>query len=167
MDPFCSSPLAAMFHLPLLSPDLPGSPDRTSFTPGRVSVSPSDTQGGSRVPELGPLGSVRGGGRSVMGVPTAIQFTFGPDSCDAAPNKRSQITHRDHRGPGVEIPTIRAHSVQRVTLQQACSCRLVFNRWSELGVGHAGPGSVPGWALSARRSNYSRDEPSGQDRTAR
>src|SRR4051794_17249564 len=37
-----------------------GSPDRTSFTPGRVNVSPSDTQGGSRVPELGPLGSVRG-----------------------------------------------------------------------------------------------------------
>src|SRR3954466_8478704 len=39
---------------------MPGSPDRTSFTPGRVNVSPSDTQGGSRVPELGPLGSVRG-----------------------------------------------------------------------------------------------------------
>src|SRR3954451_21324979 len=49
---------------------MPGSPDRTSFTPGRVIASPSDTQGGSRVPELGPLGSVRG--RSVMGVPTAI-----------------------------------------------------------------------------------------------
>src|SRR3954468_13474916 len=39
---------------------MPGSPDRTSFIPGRVNVSPSDTQGGSRVPELGPLGSVRG-----------------------------------------------------------------------------------------------------------
>src|SRR3982750_3132620 len=39
---------------------MPGSPDRTSFTPGRVNASPSDTQGGSRVPELGPLGSVRG-----------------------------------------------------------------------------------------------------------
>src|SRR5215207_9884741 len=39
---------------------MPGSPDRTSFTPGRVNVSPSDTQGGSRVPELGSLGSVRG-----------------------------------------------------------------------------------------------------------
>src|SRR6185369_9904368 len=39
---------------------MPGSPDRTSFTLGRVNVSPSDTQGGSRVPELGPLGSVRG-----------------------------------------------------------------------------------------------------------
>src|SRR3954464_7595193 len=39
---------------------MPGSPDRTSFTPGRANVSPSDTQGGSRVPELGPLGSVRG-----------------------------------------------------------------------------------------------------------
>src|SRR3954467_14826427 len=49
---------------------MPGSPDRTSFTPGRVNVSPSDTQGGSRVPESGPLGSVRG--RSVMSVPTAI-----------------------------------------------------------------------------------------------
>src|SRR3954464_11822807 len=36
---------------------MPGSPDRTSFIPGRVNVSPSDTQGGSRVPELGPLGS--------------------------------------------------------------------------------------------------------------
>src|SRR3954464_9268827 len=39
---------------------MPGSPDRTSFILGRVNVSPSDTQGGSRVPELGPLGSVRG-----------------------------------------------------------------------------------------------------------
>src|SRR4051794_5493748 len=39
---------------------MPGSPDRTSFTPGRVHASPSDTPGGSRVPELGPLGSVRG-----------------------------------------------------------------------------------------------------------
>src|SRR5437763_13538994 len=36
-------------------------------------ASPSNTQGGSRVPELGPLGSVRG--RSVMGVPTAISET--------------------------------------------------------------------------------------------
>src|SRR3954468_5082978 len=36
---------------------MPGSPVRTSFTPGRVNVSSSDTQGGSRVPELGPLGS--------------------------------------------------------------------------------------------------------------
>src|SRR5829696_8997679 len=39
---------------------MPSSPDRTSFTLGRVNVSPSDTQGGSRVPELGSLGSVRG-----------------------------------------------------------------------------------------------------------
>src|SRR4051794_22670437 len=39
---------------------MPGSPDRTSFTPGRVNASPSDTQGGSRVPESGSLGSVRG-----------------------------------------------------------------------------------------------------------
>src|SRR5690242_5222540 len=31
-----------------------------SFTPGQVSASPSDTQGRSRVPELGSLGSVRG-----------------------------------------------------------------------------------------------------------
>src|SRR4051812_3480993 len=49
--------------------------DRASVSQGldRVRhVSPSDTQGGSRVPELGPLGSVRG--RSVMGVPTAIEW---------------------------------------------------------------------------------------------
>src|SRR4051794_24382036 len=87
------------------------------------------------------------------------QFTFGPDSYDAAPNKRSQITHRDHRGPGVEIPTTRAHSVQRVTLQQACSCRLVFNRWSELGVGHAGPGSVPGHSVRGVRTTRETNRP--------
>src|SRR6266480_5307515 len=34
---------------------------------------PSHTQGGSRMPELGPYGSVRG--RSVMSVPTAISET--------------------------------------------------------------------------------------------
>src|SRR4051794_32842659 len=37
-----------------------GSRDRASFTPGRSSVLPSDTQGGSRMPEWGPSGSVRG-----------------------------------------------------------------------------------------------------------
>src|SRR3954471_21816970 len=57
--------------------------DRTRRAQNRASVSqgldrvrhvlPSDTQGGSRVPELGPLGSVRG--RSVMSVPTAIKAT--------------------------------------------------------------------------------------------
>lgn len=41
-----------------------------SFTPGPMSVSPSLTQGGSRTPELGPYGSVRG--HSAMSVPTAI-----------------------------------------------------------------------------------------------
>ena len=62
------------------------SQQRTRRTQSRVSVShalerirqtgtkkdalPSHTQGGSRVPEWGPLGSVRG--RSVMSVPTAI-----------------------------------------------------------------------------------------------
>src|SRR5215217_2642016 len=52
---------------------MPGSPARTSFTPGRVNVSPSDTQGGSRVPELGSLGSVRGAlsnGRPYRDLPT-------------------------------------------------------------------------------------------------
>src|SRR5208282_939885 len=37
-----------------------GFPSRKSFTPGQNSASPSDTQGGSRMPELGPYGSVRG-----------------------------------------------------------------------------------------------------------
>ena len=41
-----------------------------SFIRGPKSASPSGTRGGSRVPEWGPLGSVRG--RSVMSVPTAI-----------------------------------------------------------------------------------------------
>ena len=47
-----------------------GSPNRVSFIPGRKSASPSHTQGGSRMPELGTYGSVRG--RSAMSVPTAI-----------------------------------------------------------------------------------------------
>jgi RNA-directed DNA polymerase len=38
--------------------------------PGLANVSPSSTRGGSRMPESGPSGSVRGG--SVMSVPTAI-----------------------------------------------------------------------------------------------
>ena len=37
-----------------------GSPSRSSFTPGPTSVSPSNTRGGSRMPESGPYGSVRG-----------------------------------------------------------------------------------------------------------
>jgi hypothetical protein len=36
------------------------SPDRESCTPGLNCALPSPTQGGTRVPELGPLGSVRG-----------------------------------------------------------------------------------------------------------
>src|SRR3954468_7312332 len=58
---------------------MPGSPDRTSFTPGRVNASPSDTQGGSRVPELGPLGSVRGAlsnGRPYRDYPGAYGIPF-------------------------------------------------------------------------------------------
>src|SRR4051812_44660873 len=39
---------------------LTGFPSRASFIPGRSSALPSRTQGGSRVPESGPLGSVRG-----------------------------------------------------------------------------------------------------------
>src|SRR6195256_6912922 len=35
-------------------------PNRVSFISGPVSASPSDTRGGSRMPELGPYGSVRG-----------------------------------------------------------------------------------------------------------
>ena len=35
------------------------SPSHGSFIPGRMCASPSDTRGRSRVPELGPLGSVR------------------------------------------------------------------------------------------------------------
>jgi Integrase core domain len=45
------------------------SPNRESSVPGQVRALPSDTQGRSRVPELGSLGSV--GGRSAMDVPTA------------------------------------------------------------------------------------------------
>src|SRR6202041_1333625 len=37
-----------------------GSQNRESFTPGRMRALQSDTQGGSRMPELGPYGSVRG-----------------------------------------------------------------------------------------------------------
>src|SRR5215218_10311999 len=37
-----------------------GSQSHGSVTPGRATASPSNTQGMSRVPELGPLGSVRG-----------------------------------------------------------------------------------------------------------
>jgi SRSO17 transposase len=47
-----------------------GSRNPVSFTPGRVRASPSNTQGGSRMPELGPSGSERG--RAAMRVPTAI-----------------------------------------------------------------------------------------------
>src|SRR5437773_9187668 len=36
------------------------SPGPASFIRGPKSASPSNTRGGSRVPELGPLGSVRG-----------------------------------------------------------------------------------------------------------
>src|ERR1700730_17035937 len=35
-------------------------PHRASFIPGRTLASPSPTQGGSRMPESGPFGSVRG-----------------------------------------------------------------------------------------------------------
>ena len=35
-------------------------PEPESFIPGRMRALPSNTQGGSRVPELGTLGSVRG-----------------------------------------------------------------------------------------------------------
>src|SRR3954452_23080769 len=62
---------------------MPGSPDRTSFTPGRVNASPSDTQGGSRVPELGPLGSVRGAlsnGRPYRDLIDEIRFRRGSGS---------------------------------------------------------------------------------------
>src|SRR6266545_7735330 len=37
-----------------------GSQNRASFTPGQMRALPSDTQGGSRMPESGPYGSVRG-----------------------------------------------------------------------------------------------------------
>src|SRR5208337_424504 len=37
-----------------------GSQNRESFTPGQMCALQSDTQGGSRMPELGPYGSVRG-----------------------------------------------------------------------------------------------------------
>src|SRR5271154_3086170 len=37
-----------------------GSRNRESFIRGQRVASPSDTQGGSRMPELGPYGSVRG-----------------------------------------------------------------------------------------------------------
>src|SRR5208282_6168883 len=37
-----------------------GSHDRESFTPGQMRALPSHTRGGSRMPELGPYGSVRG-----------------------------------------------------------------------------------------------------------
>jgi RNA-directed DNA polymerase len=37
-----------------------GFPNRESFIPGRKGGSPSNTRGGSRMPELGPYGSVRG-----------------------------------------------------------------------------------------------------------
>jgi hypothetical protein len=47
-------------------------PCRASYIPGLMIAFSSTTQGGSRVPELGPLGFVRG--RAVMGVPTAINF---------------------------------------------------------------------------------------------
>src|SRR6476620_9745088 len=38
----------------------PSSRNRASFIPGRAYASPSNTRGGSRVPESGLLGSVRG-----------------------------------------------------------------------------------------------------------
>jgi hypothetical protein len=37
-----------------------GSQNRESFTPGQMRALQSGTQGGSRMPELGPYGSVRG-----------------------------------------------------------------------------------------------------------
>jgi hypothetical protein len=43
---------------------------------GRLNASASNTQGGSRMPEFRPCGSVRGGGRSAMSVPTAILIDF-------------------------------------------------------------------------------------------
>ncbi len=60
-----------------------GCPGHAFCILGRVNASPSNTRGGSRVPELGPLGSVRG--RSAMSVPTAIrllacQLPSGPKS---------------------------------------------------------------------------------------
>ena len=45
-----------------------GFPSRASFIPGRTLALLSDTRGRSRVPESGPLGSVRGA--RVMRVPT-------------------------------------------------------------------------------------------------
>ena len=37
-----------------------GFPNRESFIPGRKGGSPSNTRGGSRIPELGPYGCVVG-----------------------------------------------------------------------------------------------------------
>ena len=84
--------------------------------------------------------------------PARCWFTSGADSCDPAPNKRSPITHRDYRGPGVQIPTTRAHTVQRVARQHTCSYRLAVHPCSGLGVGHAGPGSVPGHSVRGVRA---------------
>src|SRR4029077_17336509 len=62
-----------------------GSQNRASFTPGQMRALQSDTQGGSRMPELGPYGSVRGArgnsrplyvARSKSPVATVSQGTF-------------------------------------------------------------------------------------------
>src|SRR5262245_25170596 len=60
------------------------SPGPASFIRGRKSASPSNTRGGSRVPEWGPLGSVRGAhvprsGESVRDLPNWIHVRTWPE----------------------------------------------------------------------------------------
>src|SRR6516162_7826629 len=74
------------------------SPGPASFIRGPKSASPSNTRGGSRVPEWGPLGSVRGAlsnerpYRDLRNVDINYPFETPYRSVGVQPNSR----HRDH-----------------------------------------------------------------------
>src|SRR5436189_4681844 len=74
------------------------SPGPASFIRGPKSASPSNTRGGSRVPEWGPLGSVRGAlsnerpYRDLRNVVANYSLESSDRSLRTQPNSR----HRDH-----------------------------------------------------------------------
>src|SRR3954465_15326001 len=85
---------------------MPGPPVRPSFTPGRANVSPSGTQGGSRVPELGPLGS---GAARLAAIPAGA----------SPPNRGDQL-----------LPKWAAPSQSPVSISPPATC---FRPWSARG----------------------------------
>jgi hypothetical protein len=84
-----------------------GSRSRESFIRGQRVASPLDTQGGSRMPELGPYGSVRGArGNSRPYRESQISRPSGPlmtDAVEKSPKETCRIKIRNNRIKGANF----------------------------------------------------------------